>query len=850
MENIKLQIACLSFVIFISILFFSSKRINNSVHKIFRAMLITNIVNLVFDMITAYTVNHLDTVSAVYNHMAHQIFITSINVYLFLLSLYIVALIDYQFKKLKVIKIMRIMPLIFSIIFIIFGKLYYMETPKGNYSYGPAAITCYISVAIYLILSIILIIRFWNLIERRKRNVVFYALAVMIVISVYQAFVPTALISAIGISLVSLSIFLTMENPDKVLMELYNEEKKRADAANMAKSEFIANMSHEIRTPINVVLGMNEMILRESDNPTLIEYASNIKNASKTLLFLINNILDFSKIESGKMEIIPDEYELSSMINDLVNISLMKMKDIGLELKLDIATDIPNKLYGDDVRIKQVLSNLLTNAIKYTPRGSVRLSIHWTPLENDLIELIVAVEDTGIGINENDIDKLFETFLRIEEKRNRNIEGTGLGMNITVQLLEMMGSKLGVKSVYNEGSTFSFSIIQRKLDSEPIGDFREMYEHSLAQLNRYVERFTAPQSRILIVDDNEMNLKVVTGLLKQTKIRIDTASSGSECLALIRENFYNAIFLDHMMPDMDGNETLHKMKQQEDNMCKGIPVIILTANAIAGAREKYLENGFDDYLSKPIDAQKFEKMLIKYLPKEQVIFTNESKYMDESMQESNFKQESNSMQESNSIQERSTLQIENLDVKEAISCLGSEKLYKEIINNFYTTIPSKVDLIRKYEKENRIKDYTIEVHTLKSSAKMIGAINLSELAQNLENFGNSGNMKEIHRKTETLLETLMDFRRILKPYVYVNEIQEEYKEEIDIHEIVDKLLMLKSSMEVLDLDKADELIKKLDLVKIPEGMKTSYGVLKECVTNVDGEKAGQLIANMTDGYLL
>ena len=406
---------------------------------------------------------------------------------------------------------------------------------------------------------------------------------------------------------------------EKSMVHSLEREKFVALEATRAKSSFLANMSHEIRTPINAVLGMNEMVLRESDDKNIIAYSESIKSAGHTLLGLVNNILDFSKIESGQMDINPDEYDLSSVINDLVNMIQTKADDKGLLMKLKIDPKIPKVLYGDEIRIKQVISNLLTNAVKYTEKGTVYFSIGFETKEPDLISLKVEVKDTGIGIKAEDMSRLFNQFDRIEESRNRNIEGTGLGMNITQKLLELMGSTLEAKSVYGEGSCFSFELDQKVIRHEELGDYQRAYQKLAQKRKTYHQKFTAPEADILVIDDNLMNLMVFKSLLKQTLIRIDTASSGDEGLALTEEKKYDVIFFDHMMPDKDGIETLHELKEKQNNPNVSTPAVCLTANAVLGAREEYLEAGFDDYITKPIDPEKLDDMLRLYLPEEKLI---------------------------------------------------------------------------------------------------------------------------------------------------------------------------------------------------------------------------------------
>ncbi|MBR5359612.1 MAG: response regulator, partial [Lachnospiraceae bacterium] len=397
---------------------------------------------------------------------------------------------------------------------------------------------------------------------------------------------------------------------------------ERAIAASQAKTSFLSNMSHEIRTPINAILGMNEMIMREcSEKDTDIRmYSQNIKTAGSTLLGLVNDILDFSKIEEDKLEIMPVDYDLSSAVNDLVNMIKTRLDDKGILLKLDIEKDTPRILHGDEMRIKQIITNILTNAAKYTEKGSVTFRVSFETIEDDpdAIMLNVSVEDTGIGIKQEDIQKLFSRFERIEEKRNRSIEGTGLGMNITKRLLELMGSTLMVESTYGKGSKFSFSIRQEVVKWEPLGYYEETWKKSVREMSGYKEKLEAPDAELLVVDDNSLNLMVFASLLKQTGIKIDKAASGDEGIALAREKHYDIIFLDHMMPDKDGIETLHELKEDPTNPNWDTPYICLTANAISGAREEYLEAGFNDYLTKPINTEELENMLLRYLPEDKI----------------------------------------------------------------------------------------------------------------------------------------------------------------------------------------------------------------------------------------
>ena len=400
-------------------------------------------------------------------------------------------------------------------------------------------------------------------------------------------------------------------------------EKQIADKANKSKSEFLARMSHEIRTPINAVLGMDEMILRESTESNIKEYAMDIQAAGSTLLNIINDILDLNKVEAGKMEIVPVEYDMSEMIYDISNMIKIKAEDKNLEFSVIVDKNIPTRLYGDDARIRQVLMNLLTNAVKYTRSGNIwfRVNVMQTTEKEGGLETTIhfEVEDTGIGIRLEDRDKLFEEFERIEVERNRNIEGTGLGMPITIKLLSLMNSELKVESEYGKGSVFSFDLKQKIVDATATGDYEAKTRVFRAKQHTYSENFIAPAAKLLLVDDNTINRKVFVGLLKKTQIEIIEADSGYKSIELAESQHFDAIFMDHMMPGMDGIEAMHKIRLIKDGPCAATPIVVLTANAVEGSEEKYLNEGFDGYLSKPMEFEKLFNMLKTLLPEEKIM---------------------------------------------------------------------------------------------------------------------------------------------------------------------------------------------------------------------------------------
>ena len=517
------------------------------------------------------------------------------------------------------------------------------------------------------------------------------------------------------------------------MLRLIERKKSEAEAANNAKSAFLANMSHEIRTPINTILGLDEMILRECNDEKILNYAKNIKNASNMLLSLVNDILDFSKIENGKMEIIPDEYSLFSMLNELVTITELRAKNKGLQFYTDFSPELPCSLYGDEIRIKQVITNLLINAVKYTKDGSITFKIAHKEIADKKIKLLIEIIDTGIGIKPEDISKLFNKFERIEENKNRNIEGSGLGINITENLLNMMGSHLIVNSEYNVGSSFSFELEQDVIDNTPISNI-SYFDEKVRQ--NIPTTFIAEQVNILIVDDNEMNLFIAKELLKHTQMKISTATSGARCLEMAHDKLFTLILMDHMMPDLDGIKTLELLRADNTSASQNIPVIALTANAIHGAKDFYLNAGFADYLTKPIESKKLENTLLKFIDNKLVTFVSRN----------------NSDSTTKYHQEEET---QHIDIQTGISYTYNKENYMELLKMFDEKSTSRfneiVSIIEKCNEDN-CKNYTIAVHSLKNTAAMIGAKQLSEIALKLELAARKNDIKFIESLHYKLLD--------------------------------------------------------------------------------------------------
>lgn len=420
----------------------------------------------------------------------------------------------------------------------------------------------------------------------------------------------------LGLGMIGLLIMAIVKTVrDLIAIE---KEKQLAIAASESKAKFLANMSHEIRTPINVVLGMNEMILRENKDPGIREYAQSIKNASRMLLSLINDVLDFSKIEAGKLEIVVNNYDTSALIKDVLMGAEIRAKQKQLQIISKIDDSLPSVLCGDDIRIKQVLNNLLSNALKYTDKGNVTFTAKAIYREDGFV-IRFSVEDTGIGIGKEDMDRLFESFQRLELSKNRYIQGTGLGLNIAKQLVDAMNGRIDVKSEYGVGSLFVVEIPQEIVDSTPISEKKQKQTECAEDIaDKKADRegyFYAPHARLLIVDDNKMNLKVMQALLKRCAVQLDLANGGEECLQMTRTKKYDLILMDHMMPEPDGIQTLHMLREEKNNSNNTTKVIVLTANAIEGMKEKYLAEGFEDYLSKPIEAEKLESVIAKYIGK-------------------------------------------------------------------------------------------------------------------------------------------------------------------------------------------------------------------------------------------
>jgi len=541
-----------------------------------------------------------------------------------------------------------------------------------------------------------------------------YGMVLTAVIEILLYYVDTGI--SLGAVLAIGLVFLLITAIIKTGQDLFVSEKKRqqAIAAKESQTKFLANMSHEIRTPINAVIGMNEMILRESENEAVLEYARNIESASNMLLELVNEILDFTKIEAGQLELVENAYKFVPLIQEQILMLNARVSGKPISTKLDIDPNMPSAFYGDELRVKQILTNLLSNAVKYTNKGTVTLKAFFNPIDEENVELCFSIKDTGVGIRKEDLSQLFESFKRFELKINRNIEGSGLGLNIVKQLVDLMKGKIEVNSEYGKGSEFTVCIPQKIMDVKPIGSLEAALSESKKVAPAPVDFFTAPEARVLVVDDNSMNLSLMKNLLKRTQMNVDLASGGRKCLEYTKQNTYDLILMDHMMPELDGVETLQMIRSDALNVNCNTKIVALTANAIVGSREMYLEYGFDDYLSKPIQAAQLDELLVRHLSKE----------------------EKTSMEFSE--------ELLNIDKATGLSyCMDMEDLYEDMLVAFCEQSEEYMPQLEESFQKRNWANYAIITHGLKGNALNIGAVNFSNLSLEHEMAGKQQNVEFI-----------------------------------------------------------------------------------------------------------
>lgn len=545
-----------------------------------------------------------------------------------------------------------------------------------------------------------------------------------------------------------------------------SQAREEAMEANRAKSTFLANMSHEIRTPINVMLGMNEMILRESESREVVQYAKSVERAGNYLLSLINNILDITRIESKKLDIIEEKFSLRQLVQEVCLIGAKQAEAKNLEFVVDVEETLPKYLEGDALHIKQVILNLINNAVKYTKKGKVFLEVC-----QEEKQISFSVKDTGIGIKKEDMEALFDMFMRADIKRHRNIEGSGLGLTIAKELCEQMGGHIQAESIYGKGSNFTVYFPLKDAGTEKIGQWK-VVEGEPVQEKR--KKFFASEAQILLVDDSEQNIQVITSLLRRTGVQLDTAASGFECIEKVRNKKYHLIFLDYMMPEMDGIKTFHRLKKEVNG--QSVPVIALTADVSTGIHQHFLSEGFSDYLSKPVMWEKLEELLLQWLPAELVSMKNGAG-------------EDWNITEKQLLDLKQKLKKWDIELSEGLRLLsGSISQYRKLAELFVEYyMPNKEQLARSFERlqntQKEIKNMTGLIHTLKSNARAVGAIELYELSFVMEKKGKIQDVNYINKaipllffEWERAVQGICFFIKYTEPFVLKNSEKNSQKQ--------------------------------------------------------------------------
>lgn len=604
----------------------------------------------------------------------------------------------------------------------------------------------------------------------------------------------------------------------------------QTEDANRAKTNFVSNMSHEIRTPMNSIVGITEILLRSRHSPKEQEYLLNIQSSGRVLLTIINDVLDCSKMEAGKMQLFDEPYDTCSMFHDLRISMENRIGHSGLELIYDIDQDIPCKLKGDMGRIRQVIINLVNNAIKYTEKGSVRFSVHVRQKNTDKVMLYYEVADTGIGIRKEDQKILFDAFQRVEMDRNRYVEGTGLGLTISQNLVNMMGGVIEVESEYGKGSRFFFTIEQTIIDPTPVSAVNYNGQKDNVTEKEAECLFIAPEAHILLVDDNELNLVVAKELLKPLRMQIDTAENGLQAVKMVRGSQYDLVLMDHMMPVMDGIEAAKAIRALPEDKYQKLPIIALTANAMVDARKEFLNAGMNGFVAKPIDFARICNQLKLWLPKDlvrDVPKEEAKKLLADDLSDREIQPEDPQM---------------GFSFEEGVKHCGSKAALMKTIRIFYRTIDSKANKIEQCLKEGLISDYVIEIHALKSSALLIGAVPLSEAAKELEDYGKQGKTEVLEEKTPDVLTLYRDLKNILRPYA---EKEEDAKKEFSDGEWITALQQIHQCIEQFDLDGVDQIMEQLEEYQVPECIRESMDQLRVYVADVSLEEIMELTDTMT-----
>ena len=762
MTSLFFQIASLFYITLISIAYFWKKKYDTLENRIYTGLLIAIFVTLVLDMSSVLA--GLFYPSYLFTNILCKLYLISILAWVFIFTYYIFVIsskknmgnimintgknYNYFFHKFQLFLLLFVCA---SFIVLVVPLLVYGDGYK-MYTYGPSAIISYSFAALCIISWGVFMFCNLGKIKNKKYIPAFAFIVVAGIAAAIQSAFPQYLLVTSAATFITILTYFTIENPDIKMIEQLEVAKEQADKANKAKTDFLSNMSHEIRTPLNAIVGFSDCICHSETLEEAQNNAKDIMNASNTLLEIVNGILDISKIEAGKIEIINSPYDAHELFSELAKLIKPRINEKGLDFQICIAPDLPRVLYGDHANIKKVVTNILSNAAKYTDYGFIRYEVSCVNNKGQC-RLVVSVEDSGRGIKKESIDKLFTKFQRLDEDRNTTIEGTGLGLAITKQLVELMGGQVIVHTVYGEGSKFTI-VLDQRIEKETL----------LAEkATKSVEHLDLEGYRILVVDDNTLNLKVATKLLERYHATVECVDSGFACLDKIKagEN-YDIILLDDMMPKMSGVETLHKLKQLADFH---IPVIALTANAITGMREKYISDGFNDYLAKPIEKPELFRVFtvvfnLKGDKTEQLEKTEVLETIPEEVEVLD-----TFSSDTSDVYDQSYLEKHGVDMNKALELLGDMEMYHMTLHDYLEEIDEKLENLKKFKELGDMKNYSILVHSMKSDAKYLGFTSFADIAYQHELKSKEEDSQYVENNFEPLEKELQKYIVLAKEYM-------------------------------------------------------------------------------------